>query len=26
VPFWKKEILTDENSRWVTKNTDGYCR
>ncbi len=26
VPFWKKEILTDDNSRWVSKNTDGYCR
>lgn len=25
VPFWKKEILTDDNSRWVVKNTDGYC-
>lgn len=24
VPFWKKEILTDDNSRWVAKNTDGY--
>jgi molybdopterin synthase catalytic subunit len=24
VPFWKKEILTDDNSRWVDKNTDGY--
>ncbi|HIL77771.1 MAG: molybdenum cofactor biosynthesis protein MoaE [Methyloprofundus sp.] len=25
VPFWKKEILANENSRWVEKNTDGYC-
>jgi molybdopterin synthase catalytic subunit len=25
VPFWKKEILIDDNSRWVEKNTDGYC-
>ena len=24
VPFWKKEILIDDNSRWVEKNTDGY--
>ncbi|GFO72022.1 molybdopterin synthase catalytic subunit [Bathymodiolus japonicus methanotrophic gill symbiont] len=24
VPFWKKEILVDDNSRWVEKNTDGY--
>ena len=24
VPFWKKEILADDNSRWVAKNTDGY--
>ena len=26
VPFWKKEILADDNSRWVEKNTDGYCQ
>ena len=26
VPFWKKEILTDDNSRWVAKNTDGYLK
>lgn len=24
VPFWKKEILADDNSRWIDKNTDGY--
>ena len=24
VPFWKKEILADDNSRWVAKNSDGY--
>jgi len=24
VPFWKKELLEDASSRWVTKNTDGY--
>lgn len=24
VPFWKKEILADDNSRWVEKNSDGY--
>ncbi|SCN46743.1 Molybdenum cofactor biosynthesis protein MoaE [methanotrophic endosymbiont of Bathymodiolus azoricus (Menez Gwen)] len=24
VPFWKKEILADDKSRWVAKNTDGY--
>ena len=24
VPFWKKEILFDANSRWVEKNSDGY--
>jgi molybdopterin synthase catalytic subunit len=24
-PFWKKEILTDGQTRWVEKNTDGYC-
>ncbi len=24
VPFWKKEILADDASRWVAKNTDGY--
>ena len=24
VPFWKKEILADDNSRWLDKNTDGY--
>jgi molybdopterin synthase catalytic subunit len=24
-PFWKKEILTDGQARWVEKNTDGYC-
>ena len=25
VPFWKKEILVDDNIRWVEKNSDGYC-
>ena len=24
VPFWKKEILADDNSRWVNKNSAGY--
>ncbi len=24
VPFWKKEILVDDISRWVEKNSDGY--
>ena len=24
VPFWKKEILSDDNSRWVEKNSAGY--
>ncbi len=24
VPFWKKEILLDDNSRWVKKNSAGY--
>ncbi|MCF7969860.1 MAG: molybdenum cofactor biosynthesis protein MoaE [Methylococcaceae bacterium] len=24
VPFWKKEILVDDQSRWVAKNTKGY--
>jgi len=24
VPFWKKEILADDESRWVAKNTEGY--
>lgn len=24
VPFWKKEILIDDQRRWVVKNTDGY--
>ena len=24
-PFWKKEILTDGQARWVENNTDGYC-
>ena len=24
VPFWKKEILADDNSRWVEKNSAGY--
>jgi molybdopterin synthase catalytic subunit len=24
VPFWKKEILSGADSRWVAKNTDGY--
>jgi len=24
VPFWKKEILADDQSRWVAKNTEGY--
>lgn len=23
-PFWKKEVLITEQSRWVSKNTDGY--
>jgi len=23
-PFWKKEVLTSEDQRWVEKNTDGY--
>jgi molybdopterin synthase catalytic subunit len=23
-PFWKKELLTSEQERWVLKNTDGY--
>lgn len=23
-PFWKKEVLTTAQERWVTKNTDGY--
>jgi molybdopterin synthase catalytic subunit len=23
-PFWKKELLTTENERWVTHNTTGY--
>lgn len=23
-PFWKKEILADDKSRWVEKNSDGY--
>lgn len=23
-PFWKKELLTTGEARWVTKNTDGY--
>ncbi len=23
-PFWKKEQLTEGDSRWVEKNTDGY--
>jgi molybdopterin synthase catalytic subunit len=25
-PFWKKELLTTENERWVVENTDGYKR
>lgn len=25
-PFWKKEILTSEQGRWVANNTDGYKR
>ncbi|NOQ64732.1 MAG: molybdenum cofactor biosynthesis protein MoaE [Methyloprofundus sp.] len=25
VPFWKKEILADDKTRWVAKNTDGYA-
>lgn len=25
-PFWKKERLLSEESRWVDKNTDGYRR
>lgn len=24
VPFWKKEILLNDNNRWVAKNSDGY--
>lgn len=24
-PFWKKEQLNTEHSRWVNKNTDGYA-
>ncbi len=23
-PFWKKELLVSESTRWVDKNTDGY--
>ena len=23
-PFWKKELLTTEDERWVMENTDGY--
>ncbi len=23
-PFWKKELLTSAQERWVLKNTDGY--
>ena len=23
-PFWKKELLSSDNERWVDKNTDGY--
>ena len=25
-PFWKKELLTTEDERWVVENTDGYKR
>lgn len=25
-PFWKKELLKSEQSRWVANNTDGYSR
>lgn len=25
-PFWKKEILKSDATRWVGKNTDGYNR
>ena len=25
-PFWKRETLTGSSSRWVDKNTDGYCK
>ncbi|MEE9354448.1 MAG: molybdenum cofactor biosynthesis protein MoaE [Methylococcaceae bacterium] len=25
-PFWKKEQLADQSSRWVHKNTDGYVK
>ncbi|NOT10438.1 MAG: molybdenum cofactor biosynthesis protein MoaE [Methylococcaceae bacterium] len=25
-PFWKKEMLTSDQERWVLKNTDGYKR
>ncbi len=24
-PFWKKEMLTSGETRWVEKNTDGYA-
>jgi molybdopterin synthase catalytic subunit len=23
-PFWKKELLSSDNARWVGRNTDGY--
>jgi molybdopterin synthase catalytic subunit len=23
-PFWKKELLSTDEERWVTHNTDGY--
>lgn len=23
-PFWKKELLTSDDERWVLKNSDGY--
>lgn len=25
-PFWKKELLSTGESRWVEKNTDGYAK
>ena len=25
-PFWKKELLTTEDERWVVENTNGYKR
>jgi molybdopterin synthase catalytic subunit len=23
-PFWKKELLNNQQERWVEKNSDGY--